>query len=201
MKTVSPFKFVESDLNFMKISSNPSLGEKLRDFFKDTSNDYLWKISTHRQTITHALRYTESIPLRYLKDLPKGVNTLEANQHMTVTDSQLMDIPLFKDTVKWIEEALLSTGAREIQFGRIFPSKLEKNSVIDLHTDEGAYFSYYDRFHFTLTAADENFFVIRDEPCVLEEDSLYWVNNHVPHWLENKSSIDRINFIIDARLI
>ena len=185
----------------MKISSNPSLGEKLREFFKDTNNDYLWKLSTHRQTITHALRHTESIPLRYLKDLPKGVSTLEANQHMNVTDSQLMEIPLFKDTVEWIKEALLTTGSQEIQFGRIFASKLEKNSVIDLHTDEGIYFSYYDRFHFTLTAADENFFIIQNESCVLEENSLYWVNNHVPHWLENKSNTDRINFIIDARLI
>lgn len=201
MSIVSPFKFLNSDLNFMKISSNPSLGEKLREFFKDTNNDYLWKLSTHRQTITHALRHTESIPLRYLKDLPKGVNTLESNQHMNVADSQLIDIPLFKDTVEWIKEALLTTGAREIQLGRIFASKLEKNSVIDLHTDEGAYFSYYDRFHFTLTAANENFFTIQDEPCVLEENSLYWVNNHVPHWLENKSIEGRINFIIDARLI
>ena len=74
------------------------------------------------------------------------------------------------------------------------------NSNVDIHTDSGKYFSHYDRFHYTVTAAEANIFSIRDENCILEMDSLYWVNNHVPHWLENQSNEDRINFIIDARL-
>lgn len=199
--SVSPFKLFEADLNSFKISTNADLGNELREFFKDPANDYLWKLSTHRQTTTHALRYTESIPLRYLKDLPKGSTTMEANQHMEVTDSKLADIPVFRKTIEWFESALAGTGANRVEFGRIFASKLAGNATVDLHTDEGKYFSYYDRFHFTVTAAPENLFVIRDEECILEQDCLYWVNNHVPHWLENKSNEGRINFIIDARLI
>jgi len=34
----------------------------------------------------------------------------------------------------------------------------------------------------------------------LERGSFYWVNNHVPHWLANNSTVDRINLIADARL-
>jgi hypothetical protein len=126
---------------------------------------------------------------------------MEANQHMEVTDSKLADIPVLRKTIKWFESALADTGCSRVEFGRIFASRLAGNQKIDVHTDEGRYFSYYDRFHFTVTAAPENLFVIRDEECVLEQDCLYWVNNHVTHWLENKSMMGRINFIIDARLI
>lgn len=201
MNMVSPFKLFDGNSNAFKINSNTELGKELREFFNDSSNNYLWQLSTHRQTTTHALRYTESIPLRYLKDLPKGSTTIEANQHMEVTDSKLADIPVFNKTIKWFESALADTGCSRVEFGRIFASKLAGNQTIDLHTDEGKYFSYYDRFHFTVTASPDNLFVIRNEECVLEQDSLYWVNNHVPHWLENKSIEGRINFIIDARLI
>ena len=201
MKMVSPFKLFEQDLNTFKIDANSTLGHELREFFTDSENNYLWQLSTNRQTTTHALRYTESIPLRYLKDLPNGTTTLQANQFMEVTDSELADIPVFRKAIKWFETALANTGCNCVEFGRIFASKLAGNQGVDLHTDQGKYFSYYDRFHFTVTAAPENLFVIRSEECVLEQDSLYWVNNHVPHWLENKSTECRINFIIDARLI
>jgi len=201
MSMVSPFKLFEGDLNSFKLSSNPELGNKLRDFLNDPSNDYIWSITTHRQQITRALRHTENFPLRSLKDLPKGVTTWESNQHMEVANSPLYEIPVLKMTADWFEQVLLATGASKVEFGRIFASKLAANASIDLHTDEGRYFSYYDRFHFTVTAAAENRFVIRDETCVLEQDTFYWVNNHVPHWLTNDSQVSRINFIIDARLI
>lgn len=196
----SPYKIFEDDVNSFKLGENSELGAELRDYFNNPENDYLWKISTHRQTITHALRFTESIHLRHLKDLPRGSNTSQANQHMIVAQSKTADFPIFKKSIDWFETVLKSTGAETVEFGRIFVSKLAANSTVDLHTDSGKYFSYYDRFHFTVTAATENIFSIRDENCILEVDSLYWVNNHVPHWLENQSNEDRINFIIDARL-
>ena len=200
MKMISPFKLFEGELNFYKLDHNETLGNELREFFSQTNNNYLWKISEGRQKITHALRYTENIPLRHLKNVPKHYGTIESNQLMEVTSSKLIKIPLMEKTICWVESTLKKTGANNIEFGRIFVSKLAPYSVVDLHTDEGKYFSYYDRFHFTVTAADENYFIINNENCILKQDSLYWVDNHVPHWLENKSSDARINFIIDARL-
>jgi len=197
---VSPFKLFEEDLNSFMIDTNVELGEELREYFKNSENDYLWKISTHRQTITQELRFTESIHLRHLKNLPPGSNTLQANQHMNVTQSSIAEFPIFEKSIAWFEQALKSTGAQTVEFGRIFVSKLKSNSTIDVHTDSGKYFSYYDRFHFTVTAAEKNIFSIRNENCILKMDSLFWVNNHVLHWLENQSNEDRINFIIDARL-
>jgi hypothetical protein len=197
---VSPYRLFEDDLNSFKIATNIDLGNELRNYFNDPVTEFLWKISTHRQTVTQALRFTESIHLRHLKDLPPGSNTLQANQHMIIAQSKIAEFPIFKKSIEWFEKTLKSTGAQTIEFGRIFVSKLKANSTVDLHSDSGKYFSYYDRFHYTVTAAEENIFSIRDENCILEVDSLYWVNNHVPHWLENQSNKDRINFIIDARL-
>jgi hypothetical protein len=197
---VSPFKLFQEDLNSFIIDTNVELGGELREYFNNFENNYLWKISTHRQTVTQALRFTESIHLRHLKDLPPESNTLQANQHMIVAQSKIAEFPIFKKAIIWFESALKSKGAKNVEFGRIFVSKLAANSIVDSHSDSGKYFSYYDRFHFTITAAEENIFSIRDENCILNIDSLYWVNNHVPHWLENRSNKDRINFIVDARL-
>jgi hypothetical protein len=197
---VSPFKIFDSDLNYVKIGSNKELGDEVRAYLSDTTNHHLWKLSTRRQTTTHALRFTESIHLRLLKDLPAKISTIESNQWMEIGETPIANEYVFKKIINWFKQMLLNTGAEQVEFGRIFISKLAANSVIDSHVDSGKYFSYYDRFHFTVTAATENIFMIRDEECILESDSLYWVNNHVPHWLENRSNEDRINFIIDARL-
>lgn len=200
MKMVSPFSLFTNSFNCYKIATNIELGNELRSFFKNPENEPLWKISTHRQTVTHALRYTEAIHLRYLKDLPKHFNTIQANQVMEVTTSPTANLPIFQKAMTWFADSLHKTGANNVEFGRIFISRLAPHTKIDIHTDEGRYFSYYDRFHFTVTAADKNYFIIDNENCILDQDSLFWVDNHIPHWLENKSDEGRINFIIDARL-
>jgi hypothetical protein len=197
---VSPFKLFSENLNYFKIGSNKELGDELRSYFTELGNDDIWKLVTNRQRLTHALRFTETIHLYALKDLPAESDTTQANQWMDIQPLKQADIDVFKKAIAWFKESLLSTGAEHVEFGRIFVSKLAAKSTIDTHTDSGKYFSYYDRFHFTVTAADKNVFIIKDEECILNRDSLYWVNNHVTHWLENRSNEDRINFILDARL-
>jgi len=197
---VSPFKLFVGDLNYFKIDTNEQLGDEIRSYFQNPTTAHLWKLGTRRQTTTHALRFTESIHLRSLKDFYTGITTIESNQLTEIVEQPLVNEYIFKKTISWFEQALLNTGASKVEFGRIFISKLAANSIIDAHVDSGKYFSYYDRFHFTVTAADKNVFIIKDEECILNRDSLYWVNNHVTHWLENRSNEDRINFILDARL-
>jgi len=197
---VSPFKLFVGDLNYFRIGENKELGDEVRNYLADPANHHLWKCYTGRQTLTHALRFTESINLRFLKALSTEFDTLEANQWMGIVQAERANTGVFKKMILCFEQMLLTTGATKVELGRIFISKLSAKSIIDSHVDSGKYFSYYDRFHFTVTAATENIFMIRDEECILESDSLYWVNNHVPHWLENRSNQDRINVIIDARL-
>ena len=197
---VSPFKLFSEDLNYFKIGENKELGAELRSYFDNPGNHYLWKRDSHRQTTTHALRFTETIHLQSLKNLPLTSDTLQANEWMTIGPTDQASISIFDKSIKWVEQSLLSTGASNVEFGRIFISKLAAKSAIEKHTDSGKYFNYYDRFHFTVTEAEQNFLLCGDDEWFMDSDSLYWFNNHVPHYLSNHSDEDRINFIIDARL-
>lgn len=198
----SPKKFCEPEKNYYEIAKNYDLAQDIKAFFKKPENQYLWSIVTSRQKITQALRNTEFIPLR----LPLNISytpqtTQEWNQVTNIIDTKLIEIPMFKRTLIWLEEIFKNIGINKVEFGRIFFSKHLANSVIDEHTDQGQYFDYYDRFHFVIDQEDgKNLFHIRDEDVFLETGKLYWINNHVPHWLKNSSDKDRINLIFDSRL-
>jgi hypothetical protein len=197
----SPFKFCEITEDSFLIGTDVNLAEELLEFFMQDKNKDLWLINTHRQTTTYALRNTQSIMLRKLKLSQKLGNTLEYNQVMEVEDSVLVErYPIFLHTIQRIEKIFLDAGVSQIEWGRIFFSKFLANSEIDEHTDEGEYFSYYDRFHFVIDTPDNCVFHIRNQDKYFQQGELCWVNNHVPHWLKNYGNSDRINLIVDARL-
>jgi len=197
----SPYKFCQHSDNSFLIGRDTDLANQLLDFFNKKENEDLWLINTHRQTTTYALRNTQSIMLRKLKLSEKLNNTLEYNQVMEVEDSAFIEkYPIFSHTIQKIEKLFLDIGVNQVEWGRIFFSKFLANSEIDKHVDEGKYFSYYDRFHFVIDTPENCVFNIRDEDVYLRVGELYWVNNHVPHWLKNSGNYDRINLIIDARL-
>lgn len=197
---ISPYKLADITENYKHISSNIHLAKQLKSFFSLEENSKLWDINITRQTTTEALRNTKMIGLRVNTDeTNQAKTTLEWNNSLTLTNDPIVHfIPYFRDVYRYIN--LLFYGKCSIELGRVFFSKLSANSVIDLHTDTGKYFEYYDRFHFVIDGNDENIFYIREEPIVLKTGNVYWVNNHVPHRLENNSSTDRINLIFDARL-
>jgi hypothetical protein len=197
----SPFKFCEITEDSFLIGTDVKLAEELLEFFMQDKNKDLWLINTHRQTTTYALRNTQSIMLRKLKLSQKLGNTLEYNQVMEVEDSVLVErYPIFLHTIQRIEKIFLDAGVSQIEWGRIFFSKFLANSEIDEHTDEGEYFSYYDRFHFVIDTPDNCVFHLRNQDKYFQQGELCWVNNHVPHWLKNYGNSDRINLIVDARL-
>lgn len=198
---VSPFKLFQGEKNYFSLGFDMASAELLRNFFSNKDNEYLWKINLHRQKTTYALRNTESIMLRKLELNKKLNSTSEYNQVMEVGNSELFEkFEIFKILIDSLDSIFRSKGVREIEYGRIFFSKFFANSLIDEHTDEGKYFSYYDRFHFVIDSPDDCVFQIRNESVYLTSGEFAWVNNHVPHWLENKGTTDRINLILDARL-
>jgi hypothetical protein len=200
----SPYKLTAFENNSFEIASNLELANKLEQFFLNPQVDFLWNISTSRQRMAEALKHTKMVALRQPVPPPtsKLTSTNEWNQITTISDSKILTShPLFQELVKWLKDSLLAAGASNVEFGRIFFSNHAANSEIGLHTDEGAYFDHYDRFHFVIDQEDnKNVFRIREEDVLLQKGKLYWVNNHVPHCLKNSSSKDRINLIFDARL-
>lgn len=197
---ISPYKFAEITENYKYIGSNLTLATQLNDFFQSPDNKKLWDINTTRQDTTSALKNTKMIGLRVNVDQTnQAKTTLEWNDKTTLANDPIIYFtPIFRDVQRWIN--FLFHNKCSVEFGRIFFSKLTANTTIDLHTDTGKYFDYYDRFHFVINGNNKNIFYIQDEPIVLETGNVYWVNNHVPHRLENNSNEDRINLIFDARL-
>lgn len=200
----SPFKLRSPATNYCLVSENVELADSLSTFLNDESNKKLWAINTVRQKMTHALRHTESISLRKLNEtaLQGLINkTIVWNQVLETKDTDILTkFKIFQQAVEWIHTSLLNAGANRVEFGRIFFSNHHASTSIDEHIDEGAYFDYYDRFHFCVTSNENNIFKIRDQECILNKGGLFWVNNHVPHSLRNNNDVDRINLIVDARL-
>jgi len=197
----SPFKFCEFCENSFLIAEDKDLSLSLAKFFEQKENEYLWTLNVNRQTVTYSLRNTESIMLRTLSLNKMLQTTREYNQVLEVEDSEIINtIPIFTELRGKFENIFKSKGVKKIEWGRIFFSKLLAGSDIDTHTDEGNYFRYFDRFHFVISSPENCVFHIRDEDIFLQQGSLYWVNNHVPHWLKNLGKTDRINLIFDTRL-
>jgi hypothetical protein len=200
----SPYKLIDESHNSYEIASNLQLSEKLKTFFQTPKTEYMWKMDTSRQRMAPALQHTEMIALRMpIPPNPSELKTTDQwNQVLNIRDAHLFkNIEIFNELRGWLDSSLRSAGASNVEFGRIFFSRHKANTNIGLHTDEGEYFNYFDRFHFVIDQADnENIFFIRNEPLKLLTGTLYWVNNHVPHYLENRSNKDRINLIFDARL-
>lgn len=197
----SPFKFCDFRENSFLIAENNDLSLLLSNFFEQKENDYLWNLCVHRQSTTYELRNTKSIILRRLSLDEHLTSTRAYNEVLDVEDSELMNqISIFSDLKEKFENIFRSRGVRHIKWGRIFFSKLFADSEIDTHVDEGNYFSRFDRFHFVISSPENCVFHIRNEDVFLKQGCLYWVNNHVPHWLKNSGKIDRINLIFDARL-
>lgn len=193
-------KLCGKECNYLKINDNLELSAELTEFLSKPENMYLWKLDTSRQTVVHSLRHTEAIHLRIPKN-PELTPIEMCNIH-EIIDSELLEIPIFKKTMDWIIQSLKQSGADTVELGRVFFSNHHASSIIDEHTDVGRYFRYYDRFHFTIDQInDKNIFYIRDEPLMLQLGNLYWINNHVSHRLQNLSDQDRINLIVDARLL
>lgn len=204
----SDFKFYQGTEDYFLLGEHLDLSNKLQIFFSQQENDELWRINTHRQDTTKALRNTESIMLRQIsiakvmsKMKDNFVNTTnQCNQIMDLEDSELLNrYVIFQEAISQLDSIFKMAGAKDIEYGRIFFSKFKAGTSIDQHTDSGRYFSYYDRFHFVIETPAECIFHINKD-IHLQKGGFYLVNNHIPHWLKNNGAIDRINLIIDARL-
>lgn len=200
----SPYKFTSEESNSFYIGQNEKLAEEISEYFKNPKTNPLWLINTSRQRMSAALKNTCIVDLRRADpSLTISLNKTEQFNDVvnTVPTRVLQSVPLFQKLMAWVEEAIKAAGANNVEFGRAFFSKHYAHSDVGLHTDSGKYFDYYDRFHFVIDQVDLlNVFQIRDESLLLEQGKLYWVNNHVPHFLKNNSDKDRINLIFDARL-
>jgi hypothetical protein len=194
-------KNIKATDTVVELAKNDGLARELQGFFANPKNRSLWAIDTGRQKLTKELRYTQHIPLRANRTVPGQIllSTSQWNQVCNIVDHKLLEIPIFKKTNDWVLNTLQEHNSNlVICQGRSFFSKHLANTTIDNHIDEGSYFDHYwYRLHFVVESNLQNWFYINHVKACLEPGKLYWINNHVPHWLENASNSDRINLITD----
>lgn len=82
------------------------------------------------------------------------------------------------------------------RLGGVLITKVPAGGRIEPHTDAGWHASFYDKFYIPIQ--NENGAVFCWENGRIEPNlgEVYWFRNDIPHWVENRSSADRLSLIV-----
>lgn len=81
--------------------------------------------------------------------------------------------------------------------GRVILPKLEANTAITKHTDQGGYLSVVRRHHIAVITDPKVKFIVGQDEKYLEPGVIWEINNMKMHRVINDSSIDRVHLLID----
>lgn len=158
--------------------------------------NYLWNEVKLRQEFKDSPhKNTKAIYIRWCKDLDliSAFNDLEG-----------VDYPareLLAEVNPLIDEVMTESKASKL--GRVMITKLNANSSIAAHPDEGVVAESYERFHIPLFSDSGNKFFAGNPKGKFEEVEMkpgeLWVfNNKEVHWFNNQSNKERLHLIVDA---
>jgi hypothetical protein len=85
------------------------------------------------------------------------------------------------------------------RLGGILITKLPAGGHIGRHTDSGWHAQYYDKFYVPIVNSKGSIFGFDDGVIDPELGQAWWFDNSNPHWVDNKSSTDRIAMIVCIR--
>ena len=83
--------------------------------------------------------------------------------------------------------------------GRIVVAKLNYNSSIGDHIDEGDYHKEFSRYHMVINTNDKVVFTCEDEKQHMPQGTIWWFNNRVTHNVYNDGDTDRTHIVVDIR--
>ena len=164
--------------------------------WKNKHLDEYYDISTYRENLSLALSKTRAYNLRVPNiDWSNKEVTLEATRDcMDFIDRELFtNFPAIRRLIHHVGEQEF-VGWNTL--GRVFISRLDPNSSIGRHIDQGTYFDSLHRFHVPLETKGSMFCWDTDS-VQLEAGYLYRLNNSVPHWVQNSSTF-RTHLIFDG---
>lgn len=85
------------------------------------------------------------------------------------------------------------------RLGGILITKLPAGGHIARHTDAGWHAQYYDKFYVPILNTKGSTFGFDDGVIDPDLGDAWWFDNSNPHWVDNKSDIDRIAMIVCIR--
>jgi len=85
------------------------------------------------------------------------------------------------------------------RLGGVLLTKVPPGGRVLKHTDSGWHAKYYDKFYVPILNEKGAVFCFEDGEIEPEYGQAWWFDNSNPHWVENKSSVDRIAMIVCIR--
>lgn len=151
----------------------------------------------------HTLRTTHpGTPHTEVDDIWLRFNEMPApgDEAKVVDEHESIAYPAYKELAEArpLVMGILNTVGGE-RLGRALITRLKPGARIAPHVDGGSHAAYYDRFHVVLQAGPGSSFRCGDEVVEMAPGELWWFQNSTEHAVENRSAVDRIHLIVDAR--
>jgi len=146
-----------------------------------------WKENTSRQKEYEQHRFTETIFLRFRKDLNTFLN-------FELVDYPLMEV--YRDEIdRYLE--ILSHHYKIKDYGVII-ANLKSGGIIPLHYDYGNYFESSHRVHIPIRTNEQVLFKVNEETFNMKCGNVYEIDNVGSiHGVLNTSIEDRYHIIFD----
>jgi len=157
------------------------------DYILQIENVNHWKENISRQQEYEQHKYTETIFLRFRKDLNVFLN-------FTLIDYPLMNA--YKEPIKVYLNMLKQFY--KIKDYSVIIANLKPNGIIPLHYDYGSYFESSHRIHIPIKTNENVLFNCGNVVSNLKTGFVYEIDNVGSlHGVENKSNEDRYHIIFD----
>jgi hypothetical protein len=116
------------------------------------------------------------------------------DQHESIDYPAYAKLPEARDIVMNVFAAV-----RGERLGRVMINRISPGGTIYPHEDTPEHCRYYSRFHVVLQSAPGVDFRAGTETAYWEAGAVFWFNNALEHEITNRSDVDRIHLVMDAR--
>jgi len=195
------FKIIQKEKNgAIKLDTNPDFKHFKRvDFPIDiasirneiNASAHLWLDNTSRQQNIKVQRETHTIFLRSAKKpFPQGVSGNDI--HLS---SETKNSALFPFLMRTLQEF---ANHVEGKLSRVTVVRLQPESRVYPHIDEGEYYKYRDRYHIVVDSPSGSEMVAGNEKITWREGEFWWFDNKAMHEAYNKGEDHRVHIIFDV---
>ncbi len=185
------------DFNFNKIGEVDVT--ELKNSITNLNLDSWFEYQDRQLHPTSPLKKTETIPILFTKNIGQVIpieydfNTLDNNKFLISKYYYFLNIEDFLKKIQPIYDKSFGKG----DISMILLVKLNSNSKIPPHIDEGLSNNICNRTHIPLVTNEKVIFNINGEERNLKEGEIWEIANQHTHSIRNESTIDRIHLLID----
>ena len=163
--------------------------EEIRD--EIAVNNALWLANTSRQDSLKVQRETQTIFLRSArKPYPPGVSGNDI--HESCETKYAVCFPIIMETLQRFADKV--NGG----LSRVTVVRLQPESKVYPHIDEGEYYKYRDRYHIVVQSPTGSEMIAGEEKMLWQEGEFWWFANKTMHEAYNKGNEYRVHIIFDV---